>query len=93
MLREGDQVFVKRVGKSDQLEVGDIVVARHPFQKMFIIKRIDRIHDEQVFLVGMDRASTDGWSFGGIARERIIGKVTAHLPRLTDELRPDTLLT
>lgn len=89
---DGDQVFVARLRTHDTLAVGDVVVARHPFQKMLIIKRVEAIHDQRVTLAGSNPQSSDSRSFGDVTCDRILGRVTIHLTRLTDELLADTLL-
>ncbi len=79
ILNDGDVVLVDR---GANVEVGDIVVAKHPIeQNSEVIKRIERIDTRgNYFLVG-DNAedSTDSRHFGAVAREYIKGKVVARL--------------
>lgn len=90
---DGDQVFVAQLRARDTLAVGDVVVVRHPFQRMLILKRVEAIHSERITLAGSNPESSDSRSFGGVTRDRILGKVTFHVPRLTGEPRADTLLS
>lgn len=75
MLCDGDHVFVEPLGKTDELLVGDVVVARHPFQKMFIVKRIEQIHKKHIVLRGLHEESADSRTWGWVSPERIVGKV------------------
>lgn len=78
-LKDGEVVLVDR---NAEIEVGDIVVAKHPIeQNSEIIKRIERINKQgNYFLVGDNLAdSNDSRHFGAVAREYIKGKVVARL--------------
>ncbi len=78
-LKNGEEVLVK-TGKI--LQIGDIVVANHPFkQSVIIIKRIEKISTSgKLFLVGDNPSeSTDSRNFGEISAEEIIGKVVCRL--------------
>ena len=78
-LRDGETVLVDRAAK---IEVGDIVVARHPIeQQSEIVKRIERITERgHYFLVGDNlEDSNDSRHFGAVTREYIKGKVVARL--------------
>ena len=78
-LRDGETVLVDRAAK---IEVGDIVVARHPIeQQSEVVKRIERITDRgHYFLVGDNvEDSNDSRHFGAVTREYIKGKVVARL--------------
>ncbi|MEE2758183.1 MAG: nickel-type superoxide dismutase maturation protease [Myxococcota bacterium] len=59
---------------------GDIVIARHPYQAVFVIKRIGRVEDSAVELVGDNpRSSTDSRIYGLIPVERVLGRVTSRI--------------
>jgi nickel-type superoxide dismutase maturation protease len=79
MLKDGEVVLVDRSAK---IEVGDIVVVKHPSeQNSEIVKRVERINERgHYFLVGDNlEESNDSRHFGAVAREYIKGKVVARL--------------
>ncbi len=78
-LKDGEVVLVDR---DAEIEVGDIVVARHPIeQNSELIKRVERINEQgNYFLVGDNvENSNDSRHFGAVTREYIKGKVVARL--------------
>ncbi len=78
-LRDGEMVLVDRAAK---IEVGDIVVAKHPIEQTSeVVKRIERITERgHYFLVGDNlEDSNDSRHFGAVTREYIKGKVVARL--------------
>ncbi len=78
-LKDGEVVLVDR---NAEIEVGDIVVAKHPIeQNSELIKRIKRINEQgNYFLVGDNlENSNDSRHFGAVTREYIKGKVVARL--------------
>jgi nickel-type superoxide dismutase maturation protease len=78
-LKDGETVLVDREVKVD---VGDIVVARHPVEQTSeIVKRIERITERgHYYLVGDNlEDSNDSRHFGAVTREYIKGKVVARL--------------
>ena len=78
-LRDGEVVLVDREAA---IEVGDIVVARHPVEhNSEVVKRVGRINERgHYFLIG-DNAedSEDSRHYGAVTREYIKGKVVARL--------------
>ena len=81
-LKEGDLVLIN---PQAELQIGDIVLARHPFkQSVKIIKRVSEIlSGERYFLVGDNLAeSSDSRSFGAISAKDILGKAEARLNRI-----------
>lgn len=75
LLADGDIVFMKR---KSQYDPHDIVIARHPYRKMSIIKQIDLIEGDSVYLASLDRIEgEDSSSFGPIQTKNIMGKIYA----------------
>jgi nickel-type superoxide dismutase maturation protease len=78
-LKDGEVVLVDRAAK---IEVGDIVVAKHPIEQTSeIIKRVEQINKHgHYFLVGDNlEDSNDSRHFGAVTKEYIKGKVVARL--------------
>ena len=78
-LEDGEVVLVDREA---EIEVGDIVVAKHPIeQRSEVVKRIERINEHgHYFLIGDNlEDSNDSRHFGAVTREYIRGKVVARL--------------
>lgn len=72
--KSGDSVLVNRFSYFfNKPKIGDLVVLK---REKYIIKRIARIKDNRVFIVGDNKSeSTDSRSFGWLNKELIIGKV------------------
>jgi nickel-type superoxide dismutase maturation protease len=78
ILNDGDVVLVDRQAN---VEVGDIVVARHPVEQYSeVIKRVERINERgHYFLIGDNlEDSNDSRHFGAVAKDYIKGKVVAR---------------
>ena len=78
-IKDGETVLVDREAK---IEVGDIVVAKHPTEQTSeVVKRIERINEHgHYFLVGDNlEDSNDSRHFGAVTREYIKGKVVARM--------------
>jgi nickel-type superoxide dismutase maturation protease len=78
-LKDGEVVLVDREAA---IEVGDIVVARHPIEQgSEVVKRVDRIDERgHYYLLGDNLDdSTDSRHYGAVTREYIKGKVVASL--------------
>lgn len=78
-LADGDAVLIKPRAK---IAIGDIVLARHPYQQSVkILKRVTAINENESFeLVGDNIAeSTDSRNFGPIPSKDILGKVICRL--------------
>ena len=79
-LKDGEVVLVDR--EFEKIEVGDIVVAKHPFEQTGeVVKRVSSINElGHFFLVGDNlEDSEDSRHFGAVEREYIKGKVIARL--------------
>jgi nickel-type superoxide dismutase maturation protease len=80
-LKDGETVLVDRAAK---IEIGDIVVAKHPIEQTSeIVKRVERINEHgHYFLVGDNlEDSNDSRHFGAVAKNYIKGKVVARLSK------------
>ncbi len=78
-LKDGEVILVD---SEAAIEVGDIVVAKHPVEQTSqIVKRVERINQHgHYFLVGDNlQDSHDSRHFGAVRREYIKGKVVARL--------------
>ena len=79
VLKQGDLVLVN---PHAALEIGDIVVARHPFKKSVnIIKRVAEILPNERYILLSDnlQESSDSRAFGAIAAKDILGKAEAKI--------------
>lgn len=77
-LKDGEKVLVKT---HESYQIGDIVVAKHPFkQSVVLIKRVSEIDENGVFLIGDNPSeSTDSRTLGKISIKDILGKVVQIL--------------
>lgn len=78
-LENGEKIFIKSAKK---IEVGDIVLAKHPYKKSVkILKRVAEItEDGKLNLIGDNPSeSSDTRSFGLILTENVIGKAVSKL--------------
>lgn len=79
-LKNGEAVLVDKY--PENIEVGDIVLARHPVEQITeVIKRVQKINERgHYFLVGDNlEDSNDSRDYGAVTREYIKGKVVARL--------------
>lgn len=75
-LHEGDLV----IGWTRRLQVGSVVVATHGDRE--IVKRIERIDNDAVYVVGDNSAeSTDSRHYGNLKRSAILGTIMIVLPK------------
>ena len=82
LLHSGDEVLI---APHASIDVGDIVVARHPYRDdVILIKYIDHFDAKgQAHLLGTHLAeSTDSRSQGNVPSSRILGKVMSRFPPL-----------
>lgn len=79
-LKNGDAVLVAKA--AEIIEVGDIVLAKHPVEQISeVIKRVQKINERgHYFLVGDNlEESVDSRDYGAVTRKYIKGKVIARL--------------
>ena len=80
-LEPGDFVLVNERALNDKTPaVGDLVLARHPFRDLLIVKRVSQVDDGRLSLRGdNDTESMDSRGFGSISISQVIGRVTCRL--------------
>ena len=82
-LREGDWVFSAPCkGIINEAKGGDIVVVQHPlFRETLLIKRIERVCDQGMFVTGDNPgSSTDSHAFGVVPWSHLVAKVKTVWP-------------
>lgn len=77
-LKDGDVVLTQ---PNESYQIGDIVVANHPFKhSVVLIKRVREIDENGFFLIGDNPSeSTDSRTLGKISIKDILGKVVQIL--------------
>jgi nickel-type superoxide dismutase maturation protease len=78
-LKKDDVVLIE---STNDVSVGDIVLAQHPYkQSVKILKRVDKIDENgRISLVGDNpQESTDSRTFGTVSIEYIYGKAVCRL--------------
>ncbi|MGK7942824.1 MAG: nickel-type superoxide dismutase maturation protease [Crocosphaera sp.] len=84
ILKAGEEVLVNTKAYHHCLpEIGDLVIAWHPYQpNLRIIKRVVQVDENgECFLIGENSLeSSDSRSFGCVSLQQIIGKVTSKFP-------------
>ena len=77
--KEGDNVFYRKYAKSkSNLQVGQVVIFLHPIQDRIQIKRIKKLKENCIEVIGDNsNYSADSKSFGFVQNEKIIGIVTS----------------
>ena len=84
LLKPGEEVLVDTKAYRHRLpEIGDLVVAEHPYrQDLKIVKRVAVVDENgDCFLVGENKLeSSDSRSFGFVSSQQIIGRVTSKFP-------------
>ena len=77
--KEGDYVMLITV-PFFSFKAGDTIVFRHP-EYGTMIKNIDFVDSDKIFVVGTHPRSIDSRQFGPIERGDVIGKVIWHIRR------------
>lgn len=84
LLKPGDEVLVNPWAyRRMPPKPGDIVVARHPYRTdLRLVKRVTAVLADSSCLIEGDNPSesTDSRSFGAVAPEQILGRVTSRFP-------------
>jgi len=83
-LAPGDHLLMNPSAyQSTEPAAGDIVVARHPFEReRTLVKRVESVdHAGRCFLTGDNpNQSTDSHALGPLAAHLVLGRVTRRLP-------------
>ncbi len=76
-IKDGSYVLVSWLGYYIwNPKVGDIVVLRHPYRKILLLKRVTKVTSKGYFVTGDNKKnSEDSRRFGPVGKDRIIGKV------------------
>lgn len=86
-LKDGEVVLVDRDAK---IEIGDIVVAKHPVEQITqVVKRVQSISERgHYFLIGDNlNDSIDSRHYGAVTKEYIKGKVVARLNEFRNSIK------
>lgn len=72
-LRDGDQVLVKK----KHIVISDLVVAKHPYKKELVVKRVTAIEQNNLFVSSDNQCipSSDSRAFGFIQNSAVVGTV------------------
>jgi len=70
----GDHIIViSYIFRKPKLD--DIIVFKHPKKEKYLLKRIDKIENQEYIVKGNDVHSEDSRKFGPISKDLIVGKV------------------
>lgn len=78
-LNDGDVVLVRRTRR---VKVGNVILAKHPYQQSVkVLKRISEINEQGRLVLTGDNPeeSTDSRTFGSISSADVVGKVIGRL--------------
>ena len=78
-LTDGDVVLVRRTRR---VKVGNVILAKHPYQQSVkVLKRISEINEQGRLVLTGDNPeeSTDSRTFGSISSADVMGKVIGRL--------------
>lgn len=75
--QKGDMVLVNKLAYVFKPpKINEAIILKNPKDKVFIIKRINKIKNNKYFVLGDNsKESTDSRSFGWISKKEIVGKV------------------
>ncbi|MBI4017632.1 MAG: nickel-type superoxide dismutase maturation protease [Candidatus Aenigmarchaeota archaeon] len=72
-LREGQKILISKIGTPKK---GDIVVLKHPYKNINIVKRVAAANESGYLVEGDNTGeSTDSRHYGTIGKENLVGKV------------------
>jgi signal peptidase I len=72
--RSGDYIITSSF--HTRFKPGDVIVLNHPTAYTKLVKRVSRIEDDRLFVLGDNRLeSQDSRAFGSIDKKQVIGKV------------------
>ena len=81
-LHSGEDVLVYPIPRAAKLFPGDIIICRHPQRpSLRLVKRVkEAFYDGSCYVLSDNECEgSDSRSFGVVARELVIGKVTSRL--------------
>jgi nickel-type superoxide dismutase maturation protease len=76
-LHDGELILIE---PTDKVGVGDVVVCRHPYRTIEIVKRVGSI-DADGFISLSSPAGTDSDQFGRVPLDHVRGRVTSSISR------------
>lgn len=81
---DGALVLIEPVGvrrfrekRGGAISAGDVVIARHPFKKLDVIKFVDQVHDDDHLWL-RSPSGDDSHQFGRVPVASVKGRVTAR---------------
>lgn len=81
-LKEGDHLFVSRAtpGGGSPLQEGNVVVVRHPRDpSQVLVKRVERLGHQGLWLRGDNPVGTDSRQFGPVELTQVLGVVRGYI--------------
>ncbi|EDX85828.1 nickel-type superoxide dismutase maturation protease [Synechococcus sp. PCC 7335] len=81
-LHSGEDVLVHPLSRTVRLFPGDIIICRHPQRPSIrLVKRVtEAFYDGSCYVLSDNKSEgSDSRSFGVVARELVIGRVTSRL--------------
>lgn len=80
-LAPGDFVLIDPRAYDDRSpDEGEVVLIRHPYQPIEMVKRVSDVLDDGIVVIGdNESASTDSRAFGRIRRDQLLGRVTSRI--------------
>jgi type IV secretory pathway protease TraF len=79
LFRSGDIVFALNA-RFFRLKKEDVIILKDPRDKRLLVKRIQKIEQKMLFVVGDNISkSTDSRTFGWVEKKHILGKVVLKI--------------